>query len=93
MPHGSLAAFKQTLARKKARDVKKRSVFDNKNQVSKKSDKKTVFNFPKLSTAELETVKLNIRKKFKIERLKTHILTSIIFIILLALILVLIMKF
>ena len=82
MPHGSLAAFKQTLARKKARDVKKKSIYNNKNQVSKRSGKKTEFNFPKLSSAELETVKLNIRKKLKKERLKIHILTSISFIIL-----------
>jgi len=60
MPHGSFAAFKETLARKKARDIKKKSIYDNKHQVSKSPGSNTEFNFPKLTASELETVKYNI---------------------------------
>jgi hypothetical protein len=93
MPHGSFAAFKETLARKKARDVKKKSLYDNKYQVPKRPDKKTVFNFPKLSTSELESVKLKIRKRLKKERQKKRILASIILIAIFILALTLLLKF
>jgi len=87
MPHGGFAAFKETLARKKARDVKKKSIYDNKHQVSKRTRKKTEFNFPKLTASELETAKLNIRKKLKKDRRKRGVMVVVIFIIILSLIL------
>lgn len=93
MPHGSLAAFKQTLARKKARDVKKKSLYNNKHEVSKSTEKKTVINIPKLSASELEIVKRSIKKKLIKERLKTRVSVSIILMLFLVIIFTFILNF
>jgi len=81
MPYGSQNAFKTTLARKKARDNKKKSIFDN-NSDYKYSNKKTEYNFPKLSKTELEKAKTRIRKKIKSYRRIKQLITFTVFILL-----------
>ncbi len=87
MPHGSLNAFKATLARKKARDVKKKSIYDKNITGTYNSDQETEYNFPKLTDSELENVKLSIRRKLKNDRRKSRILGAITLLILIILIL------
>ncbi|RDK85371.1 hypothetical protein [Marinirhabdus gelatinilytica] len=81
MPHGSLNAFKATLARKKARDRKKKSLFDTKTEGHNHSTEKTEYNFPKVSEEELEEIKEGIRRKFKNRRRKNLVVTLFFFLL------------
>lgn len=93
MPHGSLSAFKATLARKKSRDVNKKSFFDKNKSAYKTSETKTEYNFPKLSESELLEVKGNIRKRLKSDRKKSLIRSGLFIICFLTLLLFLLLKF
>jgi hypothetical protein len=88
MADGSLSQFKATLARKKARDDKRRGKIDGSSY--KISDSKPEYGFPKLTDSELENVKIDIRKKIKAEKRKELILFGIILLILISIILYLI---
>lgn len=81
MADGSLSQFKATLARKKAREEKRRGKIDNGTQNYKSLDNKSEYDFPKLSDSELDEVKNDIRKKLKSGRRKEIFLIVITIII------------
>jgi len=76
MPHGSLSAFKATLARKKARDVKQRSMFE-KGRSSYKTPEGEKTKFPKLSDNQIAQAKQSIRRKLTSQKRKTRIINGI----------------
>ncbi len=62
MPHGSFAAFKATLARKKARDDKKVSLYDKNRKVYRNSTENIEYNFPKLTASEWKMLSVLLEK-------------------------------
>ncbi len=68
MAHGSLSQFKADLARKKAREDKRNTNFGNYGTLDTRQRKKTEYDFPDLTNAELQEVKQKIREKIKAQR-------------------------
>ncbi len=93
MPNGSLSAFKATLARKKARDVKKKSMFEKSRGTFKTSKYTSATVFPKLSGAKVDEVKQGIRKKLTSQRKRSLIVNSLFIIVFAIITVVLFLKY
>lgn len=89
MPHGSLAQFKATLARKKERTIKQERKFDKGSIAYKNTNDKPEYHFPKPSKAELEKIKGEIRNKLKKE--EKRVTLKVIFVLVLISILILVL--
>lgn len=85
MAHGSLSQFKAMLARKKERDDKRRGKNDS--STYNVYDSKPDYGFPKLTDAELEKVKSDIRQKIRAEKRKELIIYGTVFTIIILVIL------
>lgn len=70
MADGSLSQFKATLARKIERNQKRQARSERNSTSYQSSDRRSEFNSPKLTESELEKVKIDIRKKARLERKK-----------------------
>tara|TARA_R110002020_G_scaffold303939_2_gene519461 strand:- start:80551 stop:80787 length:237 start_codon:yes stop_codon:yes gene_type:complete len=76
---GSLGHFKATLARRKERQEKNRSRFDDGKNSSAKSFK-TEYDIPKVSEKELEKVKLTFKVKRESQLINEAVIVDIVII-------------